>query len=183
MDLLQFQTAAKRTTPFGGNPQNRVHFDNLFGNYAMGLSGEAAEAFAILREVPISEEDALKLKAELGDISHYAVGLASMAYIQLPAHIELDIEDPSDIPVCETADELICLTGEILEHAKKVIYHRHTFDANELKITEVLKLVKLLAKAHGFKYSDVLTANIEKLKLRYPEKFNTADSIARVDAS
>ena len=179
MNLLEFQTASKRTMPFNGEPQCKLHFDHFFNNYAMGLVGEVIEAYQIILATPIT--DAQALKKELGDISHYAVGLAAVAHIQLPEHIELDVEDPDDIPVCETIENLVCEAGVIVEHAKKVFHHGHAFDARLLDILEVLVLVKKLAKAHGFKFSDVLATNIEKLKLRYPERFSSEDSKARVD--
>lgn len=181
MDLKQFQEASKRTMPFAGDPKNLIEFENMLGNYSMGLIGEATEAMAIINSVPLTDEDLANIKKELGDISHYAVGLAAISHIELPAHIELDYEIVDDIPVCETVDNLICEAGLIVEHAKKVIYHRHAFNAYEIDVVEILTLIKTLAKAHGFKYSDVLQTNIDKLKQRYPEKFSSADSIARKD--
>lgn len=182
MNLVEFQQLSKRTMPFNGEPQNHIEFENMLGNYSMGLIGEITEALAIVNSVSFTESETEQLKKELGDISHYAVGLAAIAHIELPEHIEIDFENYDDIPVCETMERLICEAGLIIEHAKKMIYHRHAFDARELDVVEILKYVKTIAKAHGFKYSDVLQTNIDKLKKRYPEKFSAANSIARVDA-
>lgn len=180
MNLQQFQEESRRTMPFKGVSGNPIEFENMLGNYTMGLAGETAEAYEIFNKEPFTADELQALKNELGDISHYAVGLAALANIELPEHIELEL-DPEDIAPCEVFKQLITETGLILDYAKKVIYHRHAFDATKLNVVEVLTLVKSIAKAYGLKYSEVLDANIDKLKTRYPEKFTPAASQARVD--
>lgn len=76
-------------------------------------------------------------------------------------------------------------SGEIVDLIKKHIGHGHPLDVEKLKreLGDVLWYVAGLAHLHGIALSDVAQTNIEKLEKRYPNGFNTADSIARRDAA
>lgn len=179
MNIIRFQKQSFRTMVFRGAPKDQKEFNHMLAEYSMGLSGEVSEAFAIHISTPITDVDMEKLEKELGDISHYAVGLAAIADVDLPKKFPLP--EPEDIPMCETFEKLIIEAGVILEHAKKVVYHDHEFDSKQIDVIEILHLTSTIAVGYGLDYSDVLIANIEKLKKRYPHKFSTKDSIARVD--
>lgn len=75
--------------------------------------------------------------------------------------------------------------GEVADLVKKHIGHGHPLDVEKLKreLGDVLWYVAGLAELHGLWLSEVATANIEKLETRYPNGFNTADSIARKDVA
>ena len=172
MNLVEFQQLSKRTMPFGGEPQNHIEFENMLGNYAMGLCGEIIEAYKV-------RNDKEKLLLELGDVAHYAVGLLSLAKIDIPKPLPY-LSVPMNID--EMFNRLIFESGEILEHAKKVIYHRHEFEA--WRIESCLLIAQSVSKLAFRNHSTlglVLVKNIDKLKTRYPEKFSVEDSIARKD--
>ncbi len=75
--------------------------------------------------------------------------------------------------------------GEVADLVKKHIGHGHPLDVEKLKreLGDVLWYVAGLAELHGIKLSEVATANMLKLETRYPNGFNTADSIARKDVA
>lgn len=168
MNLVEFQQLSKRTMPFGGEPTNQVEFENMLGNYAMGLAGEW---FEFQTEINENENPSDKLLKEVGDVLHYSVGLLEM--LDYKAN-ELAISHEVTFEGAEKA--LIT----ILEAPKKHIYHRH-----ELPKLEMIEAVNdvIAHFNHNFTLATVFEMNIDKLKTRYPEKFNTADSIARVDVN
>lgn len=73
--------------------------------------------------------------------------------------------------------------GEVCEMVKKGIFHQHGLDRDKMhkELGDVLWYVAALCTKFGFDMGDVMVANIEKLKERYPNGYNSADSIARQD--
>lgn len=74
-------------------------------------------------------------------------------------------------------------TGEYLELLKKHVFHGHDLDKDKCKkeLGDVAFYLAWACQIHGFKLSEIMTAVIEKLIIRYPNGFNTNDSIARKD--
>lgn len=74
-------------------------------------------------------------------------------------------------------------SGEVAELVKKGIFHQHGLDREKLfkELGDVLWYVAALCTAMNFDLGDVAAANIEKLKVRYPDGFKPSDSVARVD--
>ena len=73
--------------------------------------------------------------------------------------------------------------GEVADIIKKNVYHLHNASVEDIKkeIGDTLHYLSGLATIFGFTLEEVATGNIEKLRKRYPDGFNTADSIARKD--
>lgn len=73
--------------------------------------------------------------------------------------------------------------GEVVEHVKKHLGHGHKLDVEKVakELGDVLWYVATLCDALGLDMGNVASANIEKLKARYPEGFSAAASIHRVD--
>jgi NTP pyrophosphatase (non-canonical NTP hydrolase) len=73
--------------------------------------------------------------------------------------------------------------GEVCEHIKKGVFHQHGIDRDKMRkeLGDVLWYVAALCTKLELDMADVMAANIEKLKARYPEGYNPADSIARRD--
>lgn len=72
-------------------------------------------------------------------------------------------------------------SGEALDIVKKHLFHGHPLDTEHLKreLGDVLWYVAVSAHAMGIPLEDVMVANIEKLKARYPEGFDTEHSLHR----
>lgn len=71
--------------------------------------------------------------------------------------------------------------GEVMEHIKKGIFHQHGLNREQLRkeLGDVLWYVAGLCSTLGFDLSDVMSANIEKLKARYPDGWDHQQSIHR----
>lgn len=72
-------------------------------------------------------------------------------------------------------------TGEVVDYMKKVLYHGHALDKEKLsdELGDVLWYIAELASAMGLDLDRVARQNVEKLKARYPEGFNTERSVER----
>jgi len=73
--------------------------------------------------------------------------------------------------------------GEVTDLLKKTVFHGHPLDKNKLlkELGDVLWYVATIASTAGIDLDDVATANIEKLRERYPKGFSEADSQRRAD--
>jgi NTP pyrophosphatase (non-canonical NTP hydrolase) len=74
-------------------------------------------------------------------------------------------------------------TGEVLGLLKKSGWHGRELDRDALRkeLGDVLWYVAALAHGHGFSLSEIATANIEKLRKRYPDGFSVERSLNRGD--
>jgi NTP pyrophosphatase (non-canonical NTP hydrolase) len=73
--------------------------------------------------------------------------------------------------------------GEVADAIKKSVFHRHPFDRDELikELGDVLWYVAALCTKIDVSMSDIMQRNVDKLKKRYPEGYNSTNSMARVD--
>lgn len=73
--------------------------------------------------------------------------------------------------------------GELLDAIKKhVIYGRPLNYSNVAEeLGDLLWYIALAADAAGFTLEDVMSNNVEKLTMRYPEAFNEEDAARRAD--
>ncbi len=76
---------------------------------------------------------------------------------------------------------LVGEAGEVAEHIKKAIFHGHQLDQEMLKkeMGDVLWYVAALCTNLDLSMEEVMQANIEKLKMRYPDGFSSAASKSR----
>ena len=171
MKLNEYQELSKRTMPYNGEPVNQVEFENILGNYALGLVGEAVELLEVAKEY---YHDVFN---ELGDVAHYAVGLATILKVEIGDQYEMDGFDD----YFEVIEEILISAKNVSEMAKKFIYHRHDLQDVSSDLRRVINCSYTLSNIFNENYSTVLEKNIDKLKTRYPEQFSVEDSIKRVD--
>ena len=69
--------------------------------------------------------------------------------------------------------------GEVADIVKKVLHHGHELDSEKLikELGDVLWYVAEAADAIGVELSEVARRNIKKLRARYPDGFQSAQSI------
>jgi len=80
----------------------------------------------------------------------------------------------------ETTDKLHCAigivteAGELLDAFKKNIYYCKPFDKVNLKeeIGDLMWYISNFCRLNGFDLEDIMKININKLKVRFPEKFS-----------
>lgn len=73
--------------------------------------------------------------------------------------------------------------GEVADLIKKYRFHGHQLDRDELikELGDVLWYASQIAQLTAIGFDEVAESNIAKLMTRYPDGFNSADSIKRVD--
>lgn len=71
--------------------------------------------------------------------------------------------------------------GEICDLLKKHLFHAHGLDFGKTQeeIGDLMWYVALLCNTLGLTIENVMAANIEKLKRRYPQGFSSESSINR----
>ena len=89
----------------------------------------------------------------------------------------------------EDRRELLTLTalgiageaGEVVDMLKKVLYHAHELDTPALckEVGDLLWYMTLLCETVGLTLDDVMQANVEKLRQRYPRGFDEQRSQMR----
>ncbi len=75
-------------------------------------------------------------------------------------------------------------SGEAIDIVKKWYAHGHELDREHLKkeLGDIAWYIAEAATALDIKLEDVLEANIDKLRKRYPEGFETQKSVERAEA-
>lgn len=160
--------------------------------YALGLAGEAGEVVDLLKKSwghghPLDVE---KLKKELGDCLWYVVALA------LQFGIPIDRITPRRL-IDDTAPEhrgsrplmIVGVVGRVCRMLEREWYSEAgafmRAGGLEKALVRDLKYVwdqlEQLGLEHGLTLGSILQANVDKLRLRYPDGFSTEASIARVD--
>lgn len=73
--------------------------------------------------------------------------------------------------------------GEVAELIKKSQFHGHDIGIDKIKkeLGDVLWYLSQIARLAGLTLEEIAIANIEKLKLRYPDGFTVENSIKRDD--
>lgn len=73
---------------------------------------------------------------------------------------------------------LVCEAGEVGDILKKVIFHGHDLDDEELKkeLGDVLWYLSNICNVLGYSMEEIADLNITKLRERYPNGFNVNDS-------
>ena len=69
--------------------------------------------------------------------------------------------------------------GEVIDHIKKLAWHRKPLDREAfiLELGDLLWYYTLLLSVTGISFTEVMTRNIEKLVERYPEKHPNAEGL------
>jgi NTP pyrophosphatase (non-canonical NTP hydrolase) len=75
--------------------------------------------------------------------------------------------------------------GEVNDLIKKGIFHQHGLDRDKLikELGDVLWYVAALATRLDASLGDIMQANVDKLKARYPAGYSSEASLARVDTA
>lgn len=91
-------------------------------------------------------------------------------------------------PYLSEADNLSCAalgltgeSGEVADIIKKYLYHGHALDKTKLKseLGDILWYIHLMADTLGLTLEEIQKYNIDKLRQRYPEGFDSDKSINR----
>ncbi len=92
-----------------------------------------------------------------------------------------DIKDEKEQKMFHAVIGLSTEANELLDQFKKHVFYKRELDLVNLKeeLGDVMWYIAILLRELDVKFEDVLDWNIEKLKKRYGEKFDTQKSIDR----
>ena len=110
-----------------------------------------------------------------------------MADIETLNHYQVQVLRTANVEHGTAWEKAICglgiagEAGEVADLIKKEVGHRHEENAQKVseELGDVLWYVARIADLYGLPLSVIATANIEKLKARYPDGFETERSINR----
>jgi hypothetical protein len=147
----------------------------LTANYAFGLIGEVGEF--------IAEESETGVVKEAGDCLHYLVGLCSLAGIN-PHSVIRDAQAYRAF-IWKDREFFLAESGRLAagfaEANKKRLWHgRADLDVRSFLLGYAILVFEVMRR-HGITAQVAMQNNVEKLKARYPNGFNVADSLARKD--
>lgn len=159
MNLQEYQLAAARTCPSLGEREDGKDLDLI--HMDMGIFTEVAEIIDICKKKLAykKEIDLVHLGEEIADASWYCVNKLRFMEISINQTGKPKVFEPDVIKVYELLEDYMIQDGE---------------DANFL-----LYILNCLAASFGLNYEELLDKNIAKLKVRYPDKFDTNRAINR----
>jgi NTP pyrophosphatase (non-canonical NTP hydrolase) len=159
--LKEYQELATRTcTDLGTKKLNNLHMK-------MGLITELAEAIDVYKKKIAYKKDIdyVNLQEELiGDVLWYAVNYCRINDIELPK-LKENIQSTDDFDDIDYVMWLFELTELSIKPKKN--------------IQEIIKTIYIISVYLNFDFYQSLTNNINKLMVRYPEKFDTDKAINR----
>lgn len=187
MKITEFQEQAARTLIDAPDWEISNGEIMLLWN-VFGLVGEMGELMEAVKLVANDGSQHIALvKKEGGDVLWYLAAICTKLDIDMrdlshpynrPRRM---VSDP--IPYRSQSLEVVLRMICMVEYVKKGVFHRHG--------VKVIDLLPFLIDAYaavvdwligcGLERGDVMQANIDKLKLRYPEGWSAEASMARVD--
>lgn len=148
---------------------NATTLDDAWGNYTLGLFGEVGEVVELVKKHVYHghELDAERMREELGDVCWYLAALCRWSGV------------PVDEPRVWTGDDLYASLRSLSSCAGQLIrsprYRRGAGDKADMAICYLAGV----ADALDMRLGDVLQANIDKLRARYPDGWSEEASQRR----
>lgn len=147
---------------------------------ALGLCGETAELLE--RAYSSAGFNSIEDYGELGDVAWYMAAICTNLDIDLGViHAEVTSHHYGSRSILSLCLDLCVMAGKVAELVKKGILHQHGLDLVAVKAALRGVYMCILRLCGKLSVSVVFEANINKLKKRYPNGFDSADSIKRVD--
>ncbi len=191
MTFTQYVPLALRTE----SPKNpfAAHIDTLGLNFRLfhGIEGLNTEVVEILEAYDKADEentkiDVVNLSEEVGDLFWY---LAIMANV---LGLEKEIQEMDDDKVFKEINidiaplKLSILSGQMLDMTKKTMFYHKDFDIDKLKglyfkmYSQTVNYLDNLGKRDSWiTRENTREINIEKLLVRFPDKFTDVDAEIR----
>ena len=161
----EYQRLALRTAPFPIERKLISQNDRLLHG-AIGLCGEVGEIYQ-------NDSDRKNMLEEIGDCLWYISLMLDGAGYQLD-----DIF--YNVPVGDTMQELVINSAIIADQVKRLIYYGADFkDCFEKSMEKMIQCLNRLALENHSTLEECMTANINKLQIRYPNAFSEERAIHR----
>lgn len=178
MTPSEYQKLARRTA--SDKAIDDMHFGLV--NWALGVAGEAGEVLALVETIAptgILPDEKTRLDGlltkEVGDVLWYSALFCEQC--------GLDLGDfPDAMLVIEVnRDPAVAMTVascNLADYVKKVVCHGHDLDIERIRplVAQVYAYATVLCARYDLAIADVMEANIEKLRRRYPEGWSSERS-------
>jgi len=153
----------------------------------LGIAGEAIEAYETIQETVV---DQLKVVKELGDVTWYIALIChvhnlkfeglfvsnqfaqrNVSFVVFPGNKWKQLD--------KRGKSLLSSAKDVSEYVKKAVFHKHPVDIRVLRelLERLAVRVQYVAAVIDVDIEEVLDKNIDKLKVRYPERFTTEGSM------
>lgn len=131
----------------------------------LGISTEINEVYDAIEEKEYQDYDIVNILEEFGDMAWYL----AIACNERKLTIDYNDNKTSFFEISNIRKG----NSVILDHCKKVMFYGKQLDDNLVDVTlvEIARLVFVSILALGGDITNVLQANINKLKIRFPETF------------
>lgn len=177
MHLADFQAASARTLNLSAPLLSS-------DNYLLGVIGEAGEVVELIKKATYHQHvlDLPALARELGDVCWYLAAIATEVGTTLQAaqqQTQLLLHLLDALPLSTKSLRLAAYAVEL-----NVVVGDWRLYRNPLQVAaalgSVLRAVQAICCQTGIPFGAVLSGNVNKLKARYPRKFEVQCSIERV---
>jgi len=163
-------------------------FEERISNFSLGLCGETTEVYELFKVNGMLSKTAL-IK-EIGDVLWYLwrfVSVLTTDYtrVTMVYYVFNDFYNhkTGQLNVCRISEYMVTNAGKIADMVKKTAFHGHKMNNNIVlhHLGCIYNLCTLLLNCFGMTIEEAMIANVEKLKLRYPDGFKVEASINRKD--
>jgi NTP pyrophosphatase (non-canonical NTP hydrolase) len=169
MNLNDYQQLALRTA-------GHMNTDQMLINSALGLPGEVAEILELLENGSFA---CGKPTNELGDLCWYI----AIGFYAIKCNFDLVTFVLSSYYSEDFVKEMVISTGKYSDYIKKVYFQGHKMEQGycaELLVSCYWAVFNA-CQEWNLDLNQILQDNIDKLKRRYPDGFEVARSINRVE--
>ena len=184
MNITEYREKTKRTLPnLGFDKETQLIpivsieiADKLnLSHMALGLAGEIGELVNCIGTELKNTIDKPNLIEELGDLWWYFANYCNMRNRPIPDNVKIVIE--SDLAL----DLLLTSIADLVDLVKRFMaYNKEIDTTKELEtIYNITAALTMLEELYGISGSEIRERNINKLIVRYPNRFNDIDAIDR----
>lgn len=153
-------------------------FENQVEHAILGIKSECGEYLsAIKKNVGYKRElDIINIEEELGDLYYFTYTLIRIFKLDVDTNDFQKILYPNTITLQKITDIIYSCSSYLFNN-----FNTHDQNLRGIKenLTVILKNINTLCWYHNLNPADVKVSNINKLKVRFPEKFSTEDALIR----
>lgn len=165
----QYKLDVKRTLSDAENCNNKLHSLDL-SHMTLGLTSEIGELLDA-----IDNKDSVNVGEEIGDMFWYLFNLSNMV------EIDIDTDYKMDLDKLYFMNFLIKVNSEIANEVKRYLAYNKQYQKDKIKTlcNQLFFVLKYIANEYEHDHLTIMFKNINKLKVRYPEKFDEIKAIDR----
>ncbi len=174
MNLKEYEIESQRTFAYRQLPLNESRTDLL--HCAIGICTEAGELIEALEE-----NDKINVAEEIADQMWYASNLLRMIYVDVSTINFITTTITGIEFTNKFSKQSVVLSSQLLDLFKKSIYYGKDLDLYEVKklTIHIINNLMNLSNSLELNIEKLLDNNINKLRIRFPEKFSKENALNR----